>query len=62
MGHVLPDSYSPGQTLESFVLLKLIKVIHGVRKVFEGKKVAQNLALSPFFSAKNIFDSENIEV
>ena len=40
MGHVLPerDSYSLGQTLESFVLLKLIKVIHGVGKLFEGKK------------------------
>ena len=45
MGHVLPerDSYSRGQTLESFVLLKLIKVIHGVGKLFEGKKVAENL-------------------
>ena len=47
MGHVLPererDSYSLGQTLESFVLLKLIKVIHGVGKLFEGKKVAENL-------------------
>ena len=32
------DSYSLGQTLESFVLLKLIKVIHGVGKLFEGKK------------------------
>ena len=37
------DSYSLGQTLESFVLLKLIKVIHGVGKLFEGKKVAENL-------------------
>ena len=46
MGHVLPDSYSPGQTLESFVLLKLIKVIHGVGKLFEGKKVAEKSRLS----------------
>ena len=35
--------YSLRQTLESFVLLKLIKVIHGVGKLFEGKKLHKNL-------------------
>ena len=51
------DSYSLGQTLESFVLLKLIKVIHGVGKLFEGKKVAENLVFFFFLcqsSYKNI--------
>ena len=58
MGHVLPDSYSPGQTLESFVLLKLIKVIHGVGKLFWGEKSCRKISfVSPpafFYNSRNL--------